>query len=188
MEAFFVSALLVAISEIGDKTQLLSLILAARFRRPVPIILGILTATLANHALAGLVGEWVRGAVSPQVLRWALGVSFLAIAAWALVPDKLDDDPSPKGRYGVFLVTVLAFFLAEMGDKTQVATVMLAAKYHALVSVVAGTTLGMMVADVPAVLLGKASSPKLPFKLVRIIAAGLFALLGIAALLGLPGI
>ena len=184
MEAFFVSTLVVAIGEIGDKTQLLALLLAARFRKPVPIILGILFATLANHSLAGLVGTWVSANLAPQTLRWGLGISFLAIAAWALKPDKLDEEPSTLGRYGVFLVTLVAFFLAEIGDKTQLATVALAAKYQALPAVVAGTTLGMMLADVPAVFLAQIASPKIPFKAIRYIAAALFAALGIAALAG----
>ena len=187
MEAFFISTLVVAVSEIGDKTQLLALLLAARFQRPVPIILGILCATIVNHAIAGAVGEWVRSAVSPELLRWGLGISFLAIAAWALVPDKIEKDPTPQGRYGVFLVTLIAFFLAEIGDKTQLATVMLAAKYHALVAVVGGTTLGMLLADAPAVLLGNAASKTIPFKAVRLLAAGLFGVLGAAAILGFKG-
>lgn len=185
MEAFLVSTLVVAVGEIGDKTQLLALILAARFKRPLPIIAGILVATVLNHTVAGLVGGWVRSIASPDALRWGLGLSFLAIAAWALVPDKIDaGEDTAHGKYGIFLTTALAFFLAEIGDKTQVATVMLAAKYDNLFYVVAGTTLGMLVADVPAVLLGKMASPRIPMKLVRLVAAGLFALLGIAALLG----
>ena len=184
MEALAISTLVVALGEIGDKTQLLSLLLAARFQRPVPIILGILSATLANHLLAGVVGEWVRSAVSPDVLRYVLGGSFLALVAWTLIPDKMAAHHAPQGRSSVFLVTLLTFFLAEMGDKTQVATVMLAAKYQSLAMVVAGTTLGMMVADVPAVLLGKVAAPKIPFTLVRIIAAVLFSLLGMGVLLG----
>lgn len=184
MEAFLVSTVVVAIGEIGDKTQLLALILAARFRRPLPIIFGILVATLVNHALAGLAGEWVRASIAPDVLRWGLGLSFLAVAGWALVPDKVDEPAPAHGRYGVFLVTVAAFFLAEIGDKTQIATVMLAAKYHALAYVVAGTTLGMMIADVPAVLLAGAAAPRLPLRYIRYAAAALFALLGVAALAG----
>ena len=141
MEAFIVSTFVVAIGEIGDKTQLLALLLSARFRRPVPIVLGILVATLANHAIAGALGEWVRSAVDPKTLQWTLGISFIALAAWALKPDQYDPTRAPRDRYGVFLVTLCAFFLAEMGDKTQIATVALAAEYHAYVSVVAGTTL-----------------------------------------------
>ncbi len=184
MEAFLVSTLVVAIGEIGDKTQLLALLLAARFRKPMPIILGILVATLANHGLAGLLGNWVSANLAPDTLRWGLGISFLAIAAWALKPDKIDEEPSTLGHYGVFFVTLIAFFLAEIGDKTQLATIALAAKYQALPAVVAGTTLGMMLADVPAVFLAQIASPKIPFKAIRYIAAALFAALGVAALAG----
>lgn len=184
MEAFFISTVAVTIGEIGDKTQLLALLLAARFKRPLPIILGVLVATLLNHALAGLLGGWIRTVLSPDVLRWILGISFLAIAAWALIPDKIDEEETTvRGHYGVFAITCLAFFLAEMGDKTQLATIALAAKYSQLFQVVVGTTLGMMVANVPAVILGKIASPKFPFKLVRYISAGIFAVLGIAVLL-----
>jgi|SRR5438445_206972 len=183
MEALFVSTLVVAVGELGDKTQLLALLLAARFRRPVPIILGIACATVANHAIAGVAGAWVRSALGPELLRWLLGASFFAIALWALVPDKLEQEAQPAGRYGAFLVTLVAFFFAEMGDKTQLATAMLAAKYGALVQVVAGSTLGMLCADVPAVLLGNAVR-SLPFKAVRCAAAVLFAALGAAVLLG----
>jgi len=184
MEAFFVSTLVVAVGEVGDKTQLLSLLLAARFRRPIPIILGIFCATMANHAIAGAAGAWVRSAVDPELLRWVLGVSFFAIALWALVPDKMEREPQPAGRYGAFLVTLIAFFLAEIGDKTQVATMMLAAKYDALVAVVGGSTLGMLCADVPAVLLGNALPLAISFKAVRLAAAVLFGALGAAVLLG----
>ncbi|MBI4293915.1 MAG: TMEM165/GDT1 family protein [Betaproteobacteria bacterium] len=184
MEAFLVSTLVVAIGEIGDKTQLLSLVLAARFQRPLPIAFGILFATLANHSLAGLAGEWIRVSVSADVLRWALGLSFIAVALWALIPDKLDKEPGTVGRFGVFLVTLATFFLVEMGDKTQVATVILAAQFNALIAVVAGTTLGMLIADVPVVYLGRAAAPRIPFKLVRAIAASIFAALGLATLLG----
>ena len=184
MEALLVSTLVVALGEIGDKTQLLALLLAARFRRPVPIILGIFVATIANHALAGLVGAWVRMTLSPEWLRWILGLSFIAVALWALKPDKLEEDEAGiKGRWGVFAVTTIAFFLAEMGDKTQVATVMLAAKYESLVQVVIGTTLGMLAANVPVVFLGSAAALKLPVALIRKIAAAIFAVLGIATLL-----
>src|SRR4051794_16266638 len=185
MEAFLVSIVVVAIGEIGDKTQLLALLLAARFRRPAPIILGILAATLFNHALAGLLGGWIRNAVSPEALRWGLGISFLAIAAWAIKPDALDEKESqPLGRYGVFAVTLAAFFLAEMGDKTQLATVALAARFDNLVAVVAGTTAGMLLADVPAVLLAEKVSLRIPGKAIRTVAAALFAAMGIAALAG----
>ncbi len=188
LEAFLVSTLVVAIGEIGDKTQLLALILAARFRRPVPIILGILVATLLNHALAGLLGGWIREAVSPEALRWGLGVSFLAIAAWALKPDKLDEEPAPTSQWGAFGVTLVAFFLAEIGDKTQLATVALAARFDSLVAVVAGTTAGMLLADVPAVFLAGRASTRIPFKAIRYVAAALFAAMGIAALAGMgPG-
>ncbi|MDY7539383.1 TMEM165/GDT1 family protein [Undibacterium sp. RTI2.1] len=185
MEAFFVSALAITIGEIGDKTQLLALLLAARYKKPIPIILGILVATLANHALAGLLGQWVASHVSPTILRWALGLSFLAIAAWTLKPDEMEENTVTEGRYGVFIVTCITFFLAEIGDKTQLATVALAAKYSNLGLVVAGSTLGMLIADVPAVFLGKVASPNFPFKLVRWIAAAIFAVLGIVVLTGL---
>ncbi|MEP7312989.1 MAG: TMEM165/GDT1 family protein [Pseudomonadota bacterium] len=183
MEAFLVSTGVVALAEIGDKTQLLALVLAARYRRPIPIILGILVATLANHAMAGWVGAWASALVGPDVLRWILGVSFLAMAAWLLVPDKAEDLRADAGRLGIFGSTVVAFFLLEMGDKTQIATVALAARYHDLFSVVAGTTLGMMLANVPAVLIGDAAAHKLPLKVVHGLAAALFAVLGVAILI-----
>jgi len=182
VEAFLVSTGVVALAEMGDKTQLLSLVLAARYRRPLPIILGILVATLANHALAGAVGAWVTRVAGPDVMRWVLGLSFLVMAAWTLVPDKLDDGQPQSCRLGVFGTTAAAFFLAEMGDKTQVATVALAAQYSAYVAVVAGTTLGMMLANAPAVLLGERVTRSVPIRAVRTAAAGLFALLGLAAL------
>ena len=185
MEAFLVSAGIVALAEIGDKTQLLALVLAARFRRPVPIILGILVATLANHALAGFVGAWIAAKVGPDLMRWILGLSFLAMAVWILIPDKVDDEAtSQRARFGIFGTTAIAFFLLEMGDKTQIATIALAAKYPSLTAVVAGTTVGMMLANVPAVLLGEVAAKKLPLKLVHGIAAALFAVLGILVLLG----
>ena len=184
LEALLVSTGVVAIAEIGDKTQLLALVLAARFRKPVPIILGILFATLANHALAGAVGAWLIGVLGPDTIRWVLGLSFLGMAIWALIPDKLDRQEQKTDRYGAFLTTLVAFFLVEMGDKTQVATVALAARYDALVAVVAGTTLGMMLANVPAVLLGEVAATRLPLRLVRGVAAAIFAALGIAALAG----
>ena len=184
MEAFLVSTLAVAVGEIGDKTQLLALLLAARYKKPVPIILGILVATLANHALAGFFGQWVVQHVSPDVMRWVLGLSFLGIAAWTLKPDEMDSTTINNGKYGVFLLTCVTFFLAEIGDKTQLATVALAAKYDNLTLVIAGTTLGMMLADVPAVLLGKIAAPNFPFHIVRWIAAALFAILGCLVLFG----
>ena len=183
-EALLVSTGVVALAEIGDKTQLLALVLAARYRKPLPIIAGILVATLANHAMAGAVGAWVAAAVGPTWMRWILGLSFIAMALWTLVPDKLDDEESPPPRFGVFGTTLVAFFLAEMGDKTQIATVALAAKYPSLVSVVAGTTLGMMLANVPAVLLGEVAARKLPMRVVHGIAAAIFLVLGILVLLG----
>ncbi|MCZ2096556.1 MAG: TMEM165/GDT1 family protein [Anaerolineae bacterium] len=151
MEAFLVSTGIVALAEIGDKTQLLSFILAAKFRKPWPIVLGILVATIANHAFAGAIGTWITSLMSPETLRWVLGLSFLAMAAWILVPDKFDEKDAKLAHMGVFGTTLVAFFLAEMGDKTQIATVALAAQYQAFVAVVAGTTLGMMIANVPAV-------------------------------------
>ncbi|MFM2054170.1 MAG: hypothetical protein RL456_2207 [Pseudomonadota bacterium] len=183
MEPFLVSTGIVALGEIGDKTQLLALLLAARFRRPVPIILGILVATLLNHALAGLVGDAVARWIGPQAMRWVIGLSFLAMAAWMLVPDEIDEAEAEAGRFGVFGTTVAAFFLAEMGDKTQIATVALAARYSELVQVVAGTTLGMMIANVPAVLLGDRAATRLPMRLVHGIAAAIFAILGVLTLL-----
>jgi putative Ca2+/H+ antiporter (TMEM165/GDT1 family) len=183
MDAFLVSMVVVALGEIGDKTQLLALMLAARLRKPVPIILGIVVATLVNHALAGLAGGWIREMVPATCLRWLLALSFLLVALWALKADRIDDDaPVSYSRLGAFTVTVVAFFLAEIGDKTQVATVMLAARFNDLVAVVAGTTLGMLIADVPVILLGKLASQKIPFKAVRMVAAGLFALLAVLTL------
>ena len=186
MEAFLISTGVVALAEIGDKTQLLALVLAAKFRKPVPIILGILAATLVNHAMAGVAGAWISAAIGPVAMRWILGISFIAMAAWTLIPDKLDDDGDrdKAPRFGVFGTTLVAFFLLEMGDKTQSATVALAAKYSSLVAVVAGTTLGMMLANVPAVLLGEVAAKKLPMKVVHRIAAGIFFVLGVSVLLG----
>ena len=184
MEALLTSTLVVALAEIGDKTQLLSLVLAARYKKPAPIIAGILIATLANHALAGALGAWIRSLLAPEVLRWIVGGSLLAIAAWTLKPDKFEGEVRESTRYGVFALTCVVFFLAEMGDKTQIATVALAAKYDALMLVVIGTTLGMMIANVPVVYLGSAASHRIPFRAVRIVAALLFAVLGAAALLG----
>jgi putative Ca2+/H+ antiporter (TMEM165/GDT1 family) len=185
MEAFLVSTGIVALAEMGDKTQLLSLVLAARFRKPWPIVLGILVATLANHGLAGAVGSWVTTMMGPDVLRWVLGASFIAMAVWMLIPDKLDDEDGDSApRMGVFLTTVVAFFLAEMGDKTQIATVMLAAQYHAWFAVVAGTTLGMMLANAPVVWLGDAITKRVPLRMVHIVSAVIFAILGVIALSG----
>ena len=183
MEAFLISTSIVALAEMGDKTQLLSLVLAARFRKPWPIVLGILVATLANHALAGAVGAWVTTVLGPQALRWVLGLSFIAMAVWMLIPDKLDDDGEGKGvRLGVFGTTVVAFFLAEMGDKTQIATVMLAAQYSGWLWVVAGTTLGMMLANAPVVWLGERITRRIPLRTVHVVSAGIFLVLGILAL------
>lgn len=184
MEAFLLSTGIVALAEIGDKTQLLSFILAAKFRKPVPISMGILAATLANHSFAGAVGSWITTLMGPETLRWVLGVSFIAMAAWTLIPDKFDENDAKFARFGVFGTTLIAFFLAEMGDKTQVATVALAAQYQNLISVVAGTTLGMMLANVPAVIMGDRIAEKMPVKLVHRIAAVIFAVLGSATLLG----
>jgi Ca2+/H+ antiporter, TMEM165/GDT1 family len=184
MEALFVSTGVVALAEIGDKTQLLAFLLAARFRKPLPIVLAILVATLFNHALAGAVGSWLASLVEPSTSQWALGLSFMAMAIWTLIPDQLDAGENQASRYGVFGTTLLAFFLAEMGDKTQVATVALAARYDALAAVVAGTTLGMMLANVPAVYFGNRLAGRLPVRLVHTIAAIIFASLGVAALLG----
>lgn len=183
MEAFLISTGIVTLAEMGDKTQLLSLLLAAKFRRPVPIILGILVATLLNHAFAGALGGWLTTVFGQDVLRWVLGLSFLAMAGWMLVPDKIDDVEDKPARFGVFGATVVAFFLAEMGDKTQVATIALAAKYSALYAVVAGTTLGMMLANVPAVLLGNKIIQMVSLKVVHAVAAAIFAALGILTLL-----
>jgi putative Ca2+/H+ antiporter (TMEM165/GDT1 family) len=184
MEAFLVSTGLVALAEMGDKTQLLSLVLAARYRKPWPIVLGILVATLANHALAGAVGAWVTQFLGPQLLRWILGGSFIAMALWMLIPDQLDEGEAEGGpRWGVFATTLVAFFLAEMGDKTQVATVMLAAQYQAWATVVAGTTLGMMLANAPVVWLGDRITRRVPIRLVHAIGAAIFLVLGVVALL-----
>jgi putative Ca2+/H+ antiporter (TMEM165/GDT1 family) len=188
MQALLVSTGVVALAEIGDKTQLLALVLAARWRKPIPIILGILVATILNHALAGAVGAWLAAAIGPQAMRWILGLSFLAMAAWILVPDKADDEAAAREpRYGVFLATLVTFFLVEMGDKTQIATVALAAKYASLWAVVAGTTLGMMLANVPAVLVGEAAAKSLPLGVVRGVAAVIFAVLGVLVLFGMGG-
>jgi Ca2+/H+ antiporter, TMEM165/GDT1 family len=180
-EALAVSTGVVALGEVGDKTQLLALLLAARYRKPLPIIAGIAVATLLNHALASTLGAWLAQAIAPELLRWLLGASFIAVALWLLVPDKVDDVRADNGsRWGVFGITTAAFFLAEMGDKTQIATVMLAAKYQSLAWVTVGTTLGMLLANVPVVLLGERIMRWLPVALVHRVAAVVFALLGLA--------
>jgi putative Ca2+/H+ antiporter (TMEM165/GDT1 family) len=184
MEAFLISTGIVALAEIGDKTQLLAFLLAARFRRPLPIVAAILVATVANHAFAAAVGALVSQLLGPVAMRWVLGLSFLAMAAWIMVPDEIDEEESQLARFGVFMTTLIAFFLAEMGDKTQVATVALAARFQSMVAVVGGTTLGMMLANVPAVYFGDRIAGKVPLKLVHGLAALIFAVLGLATLLG----
>ena len=181
LESLLVPTAIVALAEIGDKTQLLALILAARFRKPWPIIAGIIAATLANHAAAGAVGAWVGSFFSDSTLHWILAASFTATALWTLVPDKMDDDENPARRFGPFLTTLIAFFLAEIGDKTQVATVMLAAQYPYLIMVIIGTTLGMLIANVPVVLAGNFAADKLPLTLIRRLAATAFFVLAIVA-------
>jgi len=183
MEAFFVSAAVVAIAEIGDKTQLLALMLATRYRKPVPIILGILCATLANHALAAWIGAEVAAWIGADKMRWILGVTFIVMAGWCLIPDKADDGPQAARKAGAFLATLVAFFIVEIGDKTQIATVALAARFQSLIAVTAGTTIGMMLANAPVVLFGDAIARRLPLKIVRVVAALLFVALGVAALL-----
>lgn len=183
MEAFLVSTGIVALGEMGDKTQLLAIVLAAAFRKPLPIVAGIFVATLANHAAAGAVGGLVAAWLGPDLLRWVIGLSFLGMAAWMLVPDKIDEDDAGAGRrFGIFGTTVVAFFLAEMGDKTQIATVALAARYTDIVSVVMGTTLGMMIANVPAVYLGERIARAVSMRLVHGISAVVFAVLGLLTL------
>jgi Ca2+/H+ antiporter, TMEM165/GDT1 family len=185
MEAFLISTGIVGLAEIGDKTQLLAIVLAARFRKPLPIILGILAATLLNHAGASVAGVWISKLVGPNIMRWILGLSFIAMAIWILIPDRYEDEESTSiSRQGVFVTTLIAFFLLEMGDKTQIATIALAAKYQSLLAVVLGTTLGMMLANVPAVLLGDVAARKLNMKLVHSIAAVIFLILGLLVLSG----
>jgi Ca2+/H+ antiporter, TMEM165/GDT1 family len=181
MEAFFVSAAVVAVAEIGDKTQLLALMLAARYRKPIPIILGMLLATLANHALAAWVGSAVAGWVGADTMRWILGATFIVMAGWCLVPDRADDGPRAARQAGAFVATLVSFFLVEIGDKTQLATVALAARFNALVLVTAGTTFGMLLANAPVVLFGDAIAKRLPLEIVRVVAALLFLALGLAA-------
>ncbi|HKU88729.1 MAG TPA: TMEM165/GDT1 family protein [Steroidobacteraceae bacterium] len=182
MEALFVSAGVVALAEIGDKTQLLALLLATRFKRPWPIVLGILVATLANHAFASAVGAWLVGLIGAHTLRWILGLSFIAMAVWTLIPDSAPDEESATPRHGVFLTTVVAFFIVEMGDKTQIATVALAAQFQSIVYVVIGTTLGMMLANVPVVFAGDALIRRVPLKVVRVATALSFVALGLYVL------
>jgi len=183
MEALFVSTGVIALAEIGDKTQLLAFILAARFKKPWPIIAGILAATLLNHGMAGLLGAWITTVVSPDVMRWVLGGSFLGMAIWTLIPDKIEEEETQiANRLGVFGATFVTFFLAEMGDKTQIATVAMAAHYAAPLWVILGTTLGMLMADVPAVFVGNKFAAKIPMKLVHAIAAGIFAVMGLMTL------
>lgn len=185
MESLLVSTGVVALAEIGDKTQLLAFILAARFKKPVPIILGILVATLINHGLAGALGAWITSAVTPEILRWVLGISFIGMAIWTMIPDRIEEEETKVAqKFGVFGATLITFFLAEMGDKTQIATVAMAAHYATPLLVVIGTTLGMLIADVPAVFLGDKLANKIPMKLVHSIAAAIFAILGIATLFG----
>ncbi len=187
MEAVLISLTVVAAAEIGDKTQLLALLLAARFRKPVPVVAGIFVATILNHGIAAGIGVAVAEWLGPDVLRWIVGLSFIGMAAWTLVPDKIDDEPKRWERAGAFIATTVSFFLVEIGDKTQVATVALGARYGDLIAVTAGTTLGMLIADVPAVFIGGAMADRLPLKLMRTIAAALFAILGILALAGMGG-
>lgn len=187
MQTLLTATGLVALAEIGDKTQLLSLVLAARYRRPGPILAGILVATLANHALAGGLGVWLASLLTPTLLGGALAVSFLAMAVWMLIPDELDDVDAGR-RQSVFVATLIAFFLAEMGDKTQIATIALAARFDDYLAIVAGTTLGMMAANAPAVLLGHQAAHRLPVRAVHAVAAGIFALLGVWTLVEVSGL
>lgn len=185
MESILVSTGVVALAEMGDKTQLLAFILAARFRRPLPIVLGILFATLLNHGMAGALGTWITSIMSAEVLRWVLGASFIGMAIWTLIPDKIEEEETQiASKLGVFGATFITFFLAEMGDKTQLATIALAAHYAAPLMVIAGTTFGMLIADVPAVFLGNKFADKIPMRLVHSIAAGIFALMGVLTLVG----
>jgi len=185
MEALFISTGVVALAEIGDKTQLLAFILAARFKKPLPIIAGIFCATVVNHGLAGALGVWITSALGGETLRWVLGLSFIGMAIWTMIPDKIEEEETQVAkRLGVFGATLVTFFLAEMGDKTQIATVAMAAKFSSPVLVVMGTTLGMLIADVPAVFVGDKFAAKIPMKLVHSIAAGIFALLAVATLAG----
>jgi len=184
LHSILVSTGIVTLAEMGDKTQLLAFLLAAKYKKPVPIILGILFATILNHGLAGVLGLWITQILSPEILRWVLGLSLIAMALWTLVPDKIEDEEASFGvKSGVFITTLVTFFLAEMGDKTQVATIAMAAHYPSPIMVVIGTTLGMMIADVPAVFLGNSFAKKLPLKLIHAIAAGIFFVMGVLVLL-----
>ncbi len=184
MESLWLSTGVVALAEIGDKTQLLAFILAARFRKPLPIIAGILCATLVNHGLAGAFGAWITAVISPEIMRWVLGLSFIGMAVWTMIPDEIEEEETQVAKHlGVFGATLITFFLAEMGDKTQIATVALAAHYGAPLMVVIGTTLGMLIADVPAVFVGNKFAAKIPMKLVHSIAAAIFAIMGLLTLL-----
>jgi len=187
VEPILVSIGLVALAEIGDKTQLLAIILAAKFRKPLPIILGILVATMLNHAAAATLGYFISEWLTGRVFQAIIGSGFVLMAGWALIPDKADEGAveKKKGRYGVFVATVVAFFFVEIGDKTQIATSLLAARFHNIALVTLGTTLGMMVANVPAVFLGEAVTRVVPLKYVRISAAVVFALIGIWILLAI---
>jgi putative Ca2+/H+ antiporter (TMEM165/GDT1 family) len=184
MKAFLISTGVVALAEIGDKTQLLAFFLAAKFRRPVPISLGILAATIVNHAFAGAIGAWLTAKIAPETMRWILGASFVAMALWTLIPDKFEEEDARLAKLGVLGTTLIAFFLAEMGDKTQIATVALSARFQAYYAVVAGTTFGMMIANIPAVLLGDRIAGRIPSRVVHGVAAAIFGALGIATLLG----
>lgn len=185
MESLLVSTGVVALAEMGDKTQLLAFILAARFKKPLPIILGILVATIINHGLAGALGVWITTHINPEILRWILGISFIAMAIWTLIPDKIEEEETQIAKtFGIFGATFITFFLAEMGDKTQIATIAMAAHYSSAILVVIGTTLGMLIADVPAVFLGDKFAAKISMKWVHGIAAAIFVLLGIATLFG----
>lgn len=184
MEALLISTGVVALAEIGDKTQLLAFILAARFKRPLPIVAGILCATLVNHGLAGALGAWITSTVNPEAMRWVLGLSFIGMAIWTMIPDKIEEEETQVAKhFGVFGATLVTFFLAEMGDKTQLATIALAAHYGAPVLVITGTTLGMLIADVPAVFIGNKFAAKIPMKLVHSIVAAIFAVMGLLTLL-----
>jgi Ca2+/H+ antiporter, TMEM165/GDT1 family len=184
MQAFLVSTTSVALGELGDKTQLLTLVLATRLRRPAVVIAGVFVATLANHLIACWFGQWAATLLTPTVLRWVLGISFLGVAVWALIPDRPDTSVATRGAYGAFVLTVVTFFLAEMGDKTQIAAVALAAKYASLLQVVAGTTLGMMIVNVPTVIFAERATRHIPLRTVRMVAAAIYAVLGVATVLG----